>query len=235
MPEAGWKKELPQPAGEILVVTALQVSAIVPAMPEPHTTADATSLSSDRALDYLLDAVKRKDRHAFEDFYDATVHRAYSLVLRITRQHEMAEEVVSDVYLQVWRQVERYDAARGNVMAWLTVLCRSRALDAVRRNRPAVTYEIYNNDVVPEIVDLEQPQELLIAIEEKSAVHRALLKLSEQQRQLLALAYFRGYSHNELAQFTGLPIGTVKTQLRRTLRALRDMMSGADGKLEEPI
>lgn len=210
---------------------SLQTSAIVPSMLESRQTAQ----TADVVLDQLLAAVRQKNRRAFEEFYDATVQRIYGLALRITRQHETAEEVVSDVYLQVWRQVERYDASRGNVMAWLTVLCRSRALDAMRRNKPAATHETTSKEVVPDIPEAEHPQNLLIAIEEQTALHNALLKLSEQQRQLLALAYFRGYSHHQLAQFTGLPVGTVKTRLRRTLQTLRELLSGNDETLGELI
>lgn len=233
MPESLWKCAPCFTTAQPAAFTAAHLSAIVSLMSEAQPNARPAGLSTESNLDHLLDAVMQKDRHAFEDFYDATVQRIYSLALRVTRNHEMAEEVVGDVYLQVWRQVERYDASRGNVMAWLTVLCRSRALDAMRRNRPANTHETTSNDAVPETADFDHPQDLLIAVEEKSVVHRALLKLPEQQRQLLALAYFRGYSHNELAQFTGLPVGTVKTRLRRTLQILRDMMSGDDGALGE--
>ena len=203
-------------------------STIVSCMPELHTTSQTADSVPENQLAKLLEAIGRKDQRALESLYDCTVTHLYSLALRITRQHETAEEVISDVYLQVWRQAGQYDAARGNVIAWLTVLCRSRALDALRRIRSATLHETASDIGNLEVTGLEPAQDLLIAIEENSAVHRALMKLDSQQRQLLALAYFRGYSHSELAKFTGLPVGTVKTGIRRALMVLKTVLSRSD-------
>ena len=148
------------------------------------------------------------------NFTTPRLNGVLSLVSRITQQIDIAEEVVSDVYLQVWRQADRFDPARGNALAWLTVLCRSRALDALRKINATPTHGAAPISEIPEPVAAEFPQDLLIAVEEHSAVHAALEKLEPNQRQLLALAYFRGYTHKELAEFTGMPLGTVKTQLR---------------------
>lgn len=208
-----------------------RTSTIVLCMPELNATSEPAGQLPANQLAVLLEAVKRKDRAAFETLYDNTVRHLYSLAFRITRHHETAEEVVSDVYLQVWRQAGQYDATRGNVMAWMTVMCRSRALDTLRRSRPATIHETGSDASNMETTGSEPVQDLLIAIEEHSAVHRALMKLDSQQRQLLALAYFRGYSHSELAKFTGLPVGTVKTQIRRTLMVLKSVLSKSDAGL----
>ena len=152
----------------------------------------------------------------------------WNLVSRITQNLDIAEEVVSDVYLQVWRQANRFDTLRGNVLAWLTVLCRSRALDTMRKVSATPTSGAVPISEMPEAETTEFPQDLLIAVEQQSAVHAALEKLEPNQRQLLALAYFRGYSHRELADFTGMPLGTVKTQLRRTLAKLKELVIAAE-------
>ena len=110
----------------------------------------------------------------------------------------MAEEVLSDMYLQVWNQPERFDENRGSVLAWLTILCRSRSLDRVRRNRAGVMGDAVSMDEAPETIDEAHPQSLLLAVESSTALHEALILLDEQQRQLLSLAYFKGYSHSEL-------------------------------------
>lgn len=199
-------------------------SAIVPEM---HAKSDigATSTGpSDSRFKEMLQAIARQDRRSFEEFYDLTSDRAMSLVMRITQSINVAEEVVSDVYLQVWRQADRFDPLRGNALAWLTVLCRSRALDTVRRNNTAPTSHAISISEIPEGATEELAQDLLIAIEQKTAVHQALEKLDPEHRQLLALAYFRGYSHSELAEFTGMPIGTVKTRLRRTVQKMKELV-----------
>ena len=177
----------------------------------------------------LIEAVQSKNRAAFDQLYDATVKRVFSLALRITQHQEMAEEVVGDVYLQVWQQASSYSSDRGKVISWLCILCRSRALDALRRDKQGIRSDTISQDAVPEHIDLSEPVDLLQAVEQGSAIHNALGMLNEQQRQLVALAYFRGFSHSEIAGFTDMPIGTVKTTLRRTTIKLKQLMSSDAG------
>ncbi len=172
----------------------------------------------------LLQAVAQKDRAAFERLYDETVQNIYGLAYRITQKPEMAEEIVNDVYLQVWQQADRFDSQRGSVIAWMTITCRSRALDALRRQKPdqqlqpLISEEQKSND--------EQPlQDLISATQNHTLIHHFLQQLDQEQRQLLALAYFRDYSHQELADFTKMPLGTVKSKLRRTLNTLNQLIS----------
>lgn len=233
MSAKGLKTSYPERNLSISGFQSQPASVIVFCMQDIHTTQVSSAQAPGCKLAILLESVKRQDRGAFETLYDSTVNRLYSLAFRITRQHETTEEVVSDVYLQVWQQAGQYDSTRGNVIAWLTVLCRSRALDALRRTRSVTIHESARDTSTSEATGTEHPQDLLIAIEAHSSLHRAVKKLDEQQRQLLALAYFRGYSHGELAQFTGLPLGTVKTQLRRTLMVLKSELSQGDDSLGE--
>ena len=201
------------------------ISAIVSDMTRQADSAADPETGSASALATLVNAVKDRDRNAFAGLYDSTVYRVFSLALRITQQRELAEEVVSDVYLQAWQQAHTYAPERGKVIAWLCVLCRSRALDALRRYNTATRQATVALDAAPEQRDPRQPPDFLSAVEEGSALHAALRKLSEPQRQLVALAYFRGYTHAELAQFTQMPIGTVKTHLRRAMLKLKELMS----------
>lgn len=220
--------------GEWPAPVAMGPSAIVPVMNGSSETRPARAKRGEPRLAELLQAVAKKDRAAFDAFYNATTERVLNLVLRITRHIDIAEEVVGDVYLQVWRQADRFDPERGNALAWLTILCRSRALDTLRRNNAAPTSGAVPISEIPEPEATDFPQDLLIATEQKSAVHAALDKLDPNQRQLLALAYFRGYSHSELAQFTGMPLGTVKTQLRRTISKLKEFVSAPEHQEHEP-
>jgi len=178
----------------------------------------------------LLQAIESGDRAAFDTFYKTTVTRMAAIAQRVTMQTEMAEEVLSDVYLQVWNQPERFDGSRGSVLAWLTIMCRSRALDRVRRNRAGVMGDAVSIDEAPEAMCEEHPQDLLLVVESNTALHKALHSLDEQQRQLLSLAYFKGYSHSELATMTGLPIGTVKTRIRRAVIVLKEMLVNNDNR-----
>ncbi len=184
---------------------------------------------SESDLAALMNAVKARDRGAFAMLYDTTVRRIFGLALRITGQQELAEEVVNDVYLQVWRQAHSYAPERGKVIAWLCILCRSRALDALRRSNTRVRQTAIDRDnSVPEQRDPYPPPDLLAAVEQGSAVHAALSKLNDTQRQLVALAYLRGYTHSELARFLEMPIGTVKTHLHRAMIKLKELMSNSE-------
>ncbi|MEN8133277.1 MAG: sigma-70 family RNA polymerase sigma factor, partial [Pseudomonadota bacterium] len=181
--------------------------------------------TTDSRLATLLSRIVRQDKNAFELFYDTTVSRVYGLAMRVTRRHELAEEVVCDVYLQVWRQAQRYDPSRGPVMAWLMILGRSRALDLLRREQKSAPDESYST----EIRNAERPAhtgDVIAAVQHNSTLHSALKTLDNHQRQLLSLAFFKGYSHSELANFTGLPLGTVKTQLRRAMITLKKQLTG---------
>jgi RNA polymerase sigma factor (sigma-70 family) len=155
---------------------------------------------------------------ALAELYDMTAGRVYALALRITAQRTAAEEVVSDVYLQVWRQAGRYNPARGRVLVWLLTICRSRALDALRRR--ILDHKILEEPRT-EIADGEEPLDILLNTERRHAVHSALSILSVEQRQLLALAFYRGLTHSQLAAHTGMPLGTVKSLLRRAMQTLK--------------
>ena len=201
------------------------MSGIVSGLGGPNDSTADFDTGSTSELCGLVQAVKTKDRDAFGTLYDATVSRVFGLAMRITRQRELAEEVVSDVYMQVWQHADTYSAERGKVIAWLCVLCRSRALDALRRDNTAIRKASVGLEAMAEPEDPIEPPDLLVSLEQGSAIHAAVGRLSEQQRQLVALAYFRGYSHSELAAFMKMPIGTVKTHLYRAIAKLREVMS----------
>lgn len=154
--------------------------------------------------------------------YDATAARVYALALRITAEAAAAEEVTSDVYLQAWQQARRYDPSRGKVLTWLLTLARSRALDCLRRHKhhavrsePAAAAESTSED---------DPLDLLLAVERSHYLYEALQSLTPTQRQLLALAFFRGLTHAEIAAHTGMALGTVKTLLRRAMQLLQPLL-----------
>mgnify|MGYP001157458549 CR=1 FL=1 len=153
--------------------------------------------------------------------------RVYAVALRIMRHADLAEEVVSDVYMQVWRDAHRYDASRGRVLAWLLIISRSRALDLLRRQDEAFSHPDPHELVAEPDSGQKTAQDLLQASQEGSALHAAMATLTPLQRQLLSLAFFRGLSHSEIVAHCGLPLGTVKTHIRRALGALRDALGPA--------
>lgn len=177
-----------------------------------------------------LTAIARQDESALAAFYDTTIGRVYGLALRITRKPEAAEEVVTDVYLQVWRNAAAYDAARGRALTWLLTICHSRALDLLRRRDEAESHP-EPETLRPDLQEGDNDSlDLLQAIQRDSAIYAALETLKPIQRQLIALAFFKGLSHQEAAAQSGLPLGTVKTHIRRALEQLQQVLASDLGK-----
>lgn len=170
----------------------------------------------------LITAIAQQNENNFAVFYDTTAARAYALILRITQSVPLAEEVMSDAYLQVWQQAQRFDPARGNGWAWLFMICRSRALDQLRRRDPAELHD--DPDSLRDEFNGDNPLDLLLALDRNSAIHAAITQLAATERQLLALAFFRGLSHQEIADHSGMPLGSVKTVLRKAMLTLKDQL-----------
>lgn len=174
-----------------------------------------------------VSAIARLDQLALAKLYDLTVSRVYSVALRIVRHPHLAEEVVSDVYMQVWRDAARYDVARGRVLAWLLIISRSRALDILRRQEEAFSHpDPYDLIAEPESGE-KTAHDLLAAAQAGTALRTAIETLTPLQKQLLSLAFFRGLSHSEIVEQSGIPLGTVKTHIRRALTTLRAQLGCA--------
>ncbi len=170
--------------------------------------------------------------------YEATSGRVLGLVLRIVRNAPLAEEVVEDVFWQVWREAPRFDAERGRVLAWLLAIARSRAIDALRRNERMRAAEVAVDDDTLEAFacDAERsddPFDLVGASQHHARLHALLAGLEPLPRQLLALAFMRGCTHEEIAEQTSLALGTVKSHIRRTLAALRSQLADPALNLEK--
>lgn len=175
----------------------------------------------DSDLESLLKAIAKGDNKSMEEFYERTINKVFAFCLRVTHDESIAEEVVCDTYLQVWQHADNYDSARGDVVAWLMVLTRSRAFDTLRRNKQHKFHDQIDDELASET---DTPEDLLEAIDQTEVMYKLVQQLDETQRQLVALAFFRGYTHSELAEFTGLPLGTIKSRLRRALQTLREQL-----------
>lgn len=178
----------------------------------------------DVQLEGWIAAIVDHDERALLALYEATLSRVYGLVLRLVRRAQLAEEVAEDVYFQVWRQAPRFDPARGRPLTWLLGMARSRAIDAIRREARFQHEELDDDVASASAPAAESGDELLAVAQGHAELHRALLLLKPQPRQLVALAFFNGLSHEEIASQTHLPLGTVKSQIRRALITLRESL-----------
>ena len=177
----------------------------------------------------LLGDIARGDRDAFARFYDLHAALVHTFALRVLREPAEAEEVVQDVFVQVWRQAETYSRDRGTPEAWLITMARSRGIDKLRsrRRRNEMVRPAENPDRLPEPVALESASG---PAEARATLGGALAELPAAQRSVLELAYFDGLTQSEIAAKLGEPLGTVKTRMRSGLERLRGMLAGRSGE-----
>ena len=192
--------------------TAVELARTVISTGEIHLAAEDLST--------CLTGIQEQNEDALSQFYDQTINSVYGLALRITSKAEEAEEVVSVVYLQVWEQADRYQTEKGSIMAWLLTLCRSRAIDRLRKRQQS-SAEISDSECAELTGLVASPEYILSNTQQQSSINQALQKLSSVQRQLLSLAFFRGLTYQEIADFIDMPLGTVKSHIRRSLIELK--------------
>jgi RNA polymerase sigma-70 factor (ECF subfamily) len=164
---------------------------------------------------------------AFEQLYDRHSRIVYALVLRIVQQGSTAEEVVQDVFLQLWRNAGRYDTRRGHFVPWLMALARNRALDHLRLKSERQRRREDQTEELPPVIDAPQFEQ---ALDEKRCAERvrALMgSLNPQQKKAIELAYFEGLSHTEIAETLKEPLGTVKSWIRNGLLRLKEGLRAA--------
>ncbi|MCI4428021.1 MAG: sigma-70 family RNA polymerase sigma factor [Burkholderiales bacterium] len=184
-------------------------------------------LDQELRLAALVARIAQGDERALADLYDATSGRIFAMARGITRNARCAEEVTGDVYWQAWRQALRFDPERGSVVAWLLTLARSRALDHLRRADPAQAHPEPETLIAETPADDTNPAELMSAAQSEQCLNAALQSLDAQPRQLIALAFYRGLTHEEIAAQTHLPLGTVKSHIRRALAVLRTHLASS--------
>lgn len=177
----------------------------------------------------LIEKIRVQDGRAFERLYDSTIDRVFALAHLIVRDRADAEEVVSDVYLAAWKCIDAYVPSRGDVVAWLLVMCRTRAIDTVRkRHARSRTREAYARGVFEGADACSEPVHEVFRA--GHAMSEALSSLSPVRRHVLALAFCDGLTHREIADELSLPLGSVKSHLRRGVAHLRSSMKPADAR-----
>jgi RNA polymerase sigma-70 factor, ECF subfamily len=183
---------------------------------------NAAAATDQRFSDWsLMERVVDRDETALAALYDRYAALLCGVLNRILRDSQAAEEILQDVFFQVWRNAAQFDPARGSIAGWLVVAARNRAISRLRRNT-GVTEELVENDVaLPYNLESEAAQQQLLG-----KVRGALADLSPEQRQAVELAYFEGLTHSEIAARTGDPLGTVKTRLRAAVETLKKKLPG---------
>jgi RNA polymerase sigma-70 factor (ECF subfamily) len=171
----------------------------------------------------LIERIVQRDESALAELYDRYAGVLASVLNRILRDTQAAEEILQDIFFQLWRAPSRFDASRGSLPGWLMVIARNRAISRLRRHNPAAGEELTENSVVlPSNFESAMAQQQLLG-----RVKGALENLPKEQRAAIELAYFEGLTHSEIAQRTGDPLGTVKTRLRSAVETLKRLLQPA--------
>jgi len=170
----------------------------------------------------MILAIQNSNEEIFSSFYDRVVSRVYALANRILVNRADAEEVVCDVFTQIWQQAKSYQPEKGNVIAWCMVITRSRALDNLRKKKKHSDRIQDAADFYQEVADEQcEPDKVIQMFQENSGIRIVLESLSGVQRQFVALSFFRGLTHQEISDATSIPLGTVKSNIRRALERLQ--------------
>ncbi len=189
-----------------------------PADPGPHAMRPPSE-----DLTELLRRAALGDEDAFARLYDETAPQLFALIRRVVRDVAMSEEVLQEVYVEVWRQATRFDARRGSARGWLCTIAHRRAVDTVRSSEAS-----RRRDSEDGLLTLEQQvvdvQEEGIMRVESGRVRSAMKALTTAQSEAIRLAYFGGYTHREVAALLDIPVGTAKTRIRDGMIVLRDRL-----------
>jgi RNA polymerase sigma-70 factor (ECF subfamily) len=174
----------------------------------------------------LIRLIAHARAEALSELYDRYSRLVFSLALNSVRDQATAEEITQDVFVRVWQRARQYRADRGKVSTWLTGITRHRAIDQLRRrgSRPeqhSVAWAEVSPAAMPAVNGPEEATQLAM---QRDQVRAALAQLPTEQKQVLALAYFQGYSQSQIAESLALPLGTVKTRVRLAMQKLREML-----------
>ncbi|WP_322015451.1 sigma-70 family RNA polymerase sigma factor [Paraburkholderia sp. J12] len=193
---------------------------------EDDAASPARGASRDEALDaarrarlnQLLEATARGDQAAFAELYRLTSSHLFALIVRMVHDRGEAEDLLQDVFTTAWRRADSFDAARGGAMTWLVTLARNRAIDRLRQH-----HEAQLDDPVAEALPDESPTPaaLVEASEERQRLERCLKQLERTQRGAIREAFFSGATYSELAERMSVPLGTLKSWIRRSLIQLK--------------
>jgi RNA polymerase sigma-70 factor (ECF subfamily) len=171
----------------------------------------------------LAHQLLQRDVNAFEQLYDRHSRIVYALVFRILRHGSTAEEVVQDIFLQLWRNASQYDSSRGPFVPWLLTLARNRALDQLRLKSERQRRREDQAEELPQPTVAAPPYEKMLDDKRRAEQVRVLMgSLTPQQKKAIELAYFEGLSHSEIAASLKEPLGTVKSWIRNGLQRLKE-------------
>ena len=167
----------------------------------------------------LIASLKARDDQAFSYLYDHYSGSLYSIILQIVKRPETANDVLQEVFINIWRKIESYDPVKGRLFTWMLNISRNASIDVLRSKNYQNSQK--NQEITDTVYGSDQVTQTNI---DSIGLTRYLGKLRPEQRVLIELAYFKGYTHDEIAQIEDIPLGTVKTRIRNALLQLREFL-----------
>ena len=165
--------------------------------------------------------LKSRDNQAFGYLYDNYSGALYTIILQIIKENEPANDILQDVFINIWRKIESYDASKGRLFTWMMNIARNASIDTLRSK----SYQnSKKNQVLQDDVYLNSPAQVTEMNIDNIGFKKVLEKLKPEHRILIELAYFKGYTHEEIAELESIPLGTVKTRIRNSLLQLREYL-----------
>jgi RNA polymerase sigma-70 factor, ECF subfamily len=174
----------------------------------------------------LLRRIAQRERSAFEDLYSRYVNILYASALKFVKEDADAQDVVQDVFIQIWDKAKLYDPAKGKPLTWALTLTRNRAIDRIRaiQRRTRLRDEFEQETFVDESAGVREALSGVDASEKGQILRKAVSQLSPQQKKVIELAYFGGFTQTEISEKLGEPLGTVKARARRGLLKLKELL-----------
>jgi RNA polymerase sigma factor (sigma-70 family) len=166
----------------------------------------------------LVFLLRERNSQAFSYLYDNYSGALYSIILQIIQENELASDVLQEVFINIWRKIESYDASKGRLFTWMLNIARNASIDTLRSKNYQNTKK---NQELPDNVHIKSSDQVTQLNVDNIGLRKTLEKLKPEQRILIELAYFKGYTHEEIAEIEGIPLGTVKTRIRNSLLLLR--------------
>lgn len=178
----------------------------------------------------LLLRVKKRDQAAFSELYDRYSPLVYSMVLRIVKATDEAEDLTQEIFLQIWNKAEMFAQDKGSVYTWVVTIARRKAIDRLRSKEminKGQSLDVDDNFIaLPDTAYMANPLHATITGEQESLMRNGLAQLSAEQRAILELSYYEGYTQEQISKKLNVPLGTVKTRMRNGLIKLRDNLQG---------
>jgi RNA polymerase sigma-70 factor (ECF subfamily) len=181
--------------------------------------------------DALLDAIRRRDETAIAALYDRYGRLAFGLAYRVLGERNAAEDVVQEAFLSVWRRAASFETARGSARTWVLSIVHHRAIDRLRGTAGRIRQDAPIDDFERTLAT-EDPWREVSQVLQRETLQRAIATLPDAQRQAVELAYFDGYTQQEIAAKMDVPVGTVKGRLRLAMQRLRSLLAGIEGDQE---